>query len=621
MLPKFQQNPSTAALRLAGFILTGLMALPSPLWAGQATPAPGAAGPPPVTGDITRTPLPPLSRGGRIDPLRSGPKMSSQEARLSRDRCNRAVHIVKQANDFRDESPLTVSYLKRALNLCPGQPEANFRMGVISYHKKQIDVAIKSFERSVKSDPNFVDGYFNLGIIYRRRTKPKAAKKYFETAVKRDPRDALSHYNLGVLQYMALDRLRAQASFMKAIAADSNLAEPHFFLGAMYQEQGERQKAKKELRKTIQLNSGLALPRVFLSAILETEGESRKAQRELDQAISINPASVNVGYGLEEFYFNEGKSNAILTHVRKMKTMPANKRGARALTVAKMPPPKRLQAKKFLPGQKMPAPKRGGSFGPGREAREIPIGRKAPARRQMAARRNFPGARAMPPEPKPVPSLDPKAPGSYRIRPGDTMGIVARRFGTTSAILMGLNTNRIEHPSVLEIGDVIRVPKKSKLRKKRRRRRRGRRRISKRRGRRRSSLKRKSRRRARRRRRRVKYRPYRVRRGDTLSKIARRLKTSPKTLMRINRGTIEHPSFLEVGTKIRIPTRRAKKRVRKKRRKGRSRQRRATRNSRKRRTAKRNLRNRQTTRRKPAPRKRTSKKKPGSRQDTLSTRK
>jgi len=614
MLQIIQPSPRTAVTQLVGLLFVGLMALPSPLWAGRATPTPGAVGPPPITSDITQTSFPP-SKGGKIDPLRKGPKMSALEAKLSRERCERADHIVKQANDFRDESPLAVSYFKRALNLCPGHPEGNFRMGVISFHQKKTDAAIKSFKRSIKSNPNFVDGYFNLGIIYRKKNKPKIAKKYFTAGVKRDPQDALSYYNLGVLQYTALDRLRAQTSFIKAIAADPNLAEPHFFLGAMYQEQGERQKAKRELRKAIQLNSGLALPRVFLSAILETEGESQQAQRELDQAISIKPASVNVGYGLKEFYFNEGKSNAILTHIRKRKKIFSKSRLGRAIMAAKIRPSTMLPTKKSLPAQRKMAREERDIFGRAREAQEISTDHKALANRKMATKRNNSGARGIPSKPKPAHSRKPTALGTYQIRSGDTMAIVARRFRTTSAILMGLNTTRIEHPSVLNVGDVIRVPQKSKPRKLRRKRQKGRRRISKRRGRkrrggRRLSSKRTSRRRTKRRRRQRKYQRYRIRRGDTFSKIARRFKTSAKTLMRLNRKTIEHPSFLEVGMRIRIPARRAKKRVRKRRQKRMLRRKRAVKKSRTRRTSKRNPRVRKKFGKKIVPQKRTSKKMP-----------
>ncbi len=78
---------------------------------------------------------------------------------------------------------------------------------------------------------------------------------------------------------------------------------------------------------------------------------------------------------------------------------------------------------------------------------EIPAGRVPPGR-------VIPGREAREEQ------INLSQPGTYRVRPGDTMAKIARRFGTTSAILMGLNTTRIEHPTVLDTGSVIRVPEK-----------------------------------------------------------------------------------------------------------------------------------------------------------------
>ena len=517
-----------------------MLSLPSAIWAGQAAPAPGDA-PPPITGDITQTTLPPLRREN-IDPLRRGTKMSAEEARLSRLRCLRADYIVKQANEFNDESRLTVQYFKQALDLCSGHPEANFRMGVIAYHQEQTNSAIDSFQRSIKSDPDFVDGYYNLGIINRLQKKPAKAREFFKKAIRIDPGDALSLYNLGVLQYSTLERLKAQESFKRSIKSDPDLAEPHFFLGAMYQEHGERQKAKQALQMTLRLNSKLALPRVFLSAILETEGESQAAQRELDQAITISPASVNVGYGLEEFYFKEGKSNNILTHVRERKTKRTEAQVADAEPAAEIESTdieKNSKSVTELPGRRMPKTSSSSRM-EGGEAKEefIPSENSREARETKKIEKTEVRLRA-------------GTPGVYRVRSRDTVAKIARRYGTTVAVLMGLNTTRIEHPSILDSGTNIRVPvNKSKSKKRRRVKKSKRRRTKK------TARKKRSRRRS-------TKNTYRIKRGDTLAKVARRYKTNVKTLMGLNRSVIEHPSMLDVGMRIKVPGSR-KSKVRKK---------------------------------------------------------
>ncbi len=111
------------------------------------------------------------------------------------------------------------------------------------------------------------------------------------------------------------------------------------------------------------------------------------------------------------------------------------------------------------------------------------------------------------------------------MRRGDTLGKIAKRHRTTVKALMRLNRDRIEHPSLLEVGDYIRLPKARK--------RKGRRGDGPRRS----------------------ARLHRVRRGETLKEIAKRYGTSIKTLMRLNRDRIEHPLILEAGVRIRLPKR------------------------------------------------------------------
>ncbi|MEE9276772.1 MAG: tetratricopeptide repeat protein, partial [bacterium] len=108
--------------------------------------------------------------------------------------------------------------------------------------------------------------------------------------------------------------------------AEPDFAEALFFVGALLQEQGRHREATASLRRVLRIKPNLALPRVYLSALLEKAGERADAQAELDRATKQNPASVNVTYGFEEFYFREGGANEILAFVRPKKAPPPRAR-------------------------------------------------------------------------------------------------------------------------------------------------------------------------------------------------------------------------------------------------------------------------------------------------------
>ena len=47
---------------------------------------------------------------------------------------------------------------------------------------------------------------------------------------------------------------------------------------------------------------------------------------------------------------------------------------------------------------------------------------------------------------------------TYEVVPGDSLSVIAMRFGTTVATLMALNKDRITNPDIIKVGWKIRVP-------------------------------------------------------------------------------------------------------------------------------------------------------------------
>ena len=113
-----------------------------------------------------------------------------------------------------------------------------------------------------------------------------------------------------------------------------------------------------------------------------------------------------------------------------------------------------------------------------------------------------------PDPPKPDPTPQPTV--AYRVRPGDTLSKIAGRYGTTAAVLAQLNG--IANPNLIYAGQVIRIPVGSTHP--------------------------------------VEPTYYVVRRGDTLSGIAKRFGTTFQRLMQIN--GIRNPNLIYAGQRLRI---------------------------------------------------------------------
>lgn len=116
------------------------------------------------------------------------------------------------------------------------------------------------------------------------------------------------------------------------------------------------------------------------------------------------------------------------------------------------------------------------------------------------------GGTAVPPAPSPAPQYV-----TYVIQPGDTLGGIAQRFGTTVSTLAELNG--IKNPDKIYAGKTIRVPENGGAG---------------------SSA--------------PQY--YTIRPGDTLGEIARKYNTTVNALVRLN--GISDPDKIYAGTRIRI---------------------------------------------------------------------
>jgi LysM repeat protein len=62
----------------------------------------------------------------------------------------------------------------------------------------------------------------------------------------------------------------------------------------------------------------------------------------------------------------------------------------------------------------------------------------------------------VPAKPSVAPPSPSAAPTTYRVRSGDTLGAIAREFGTTAKVLMQLNG--IDNPRLLHVGQVLQLP-------------------------------------------------------------------------------------------------------------------------------------------------------------------
>ncbi len=112
----------------------------------------------------------------------------------------------------------------------------------------------------------------------------------------------------------------------------------------------------------------------------------------------------------------------------------------------------------------------------------------------------------------------------YRVKPGDTLSEIAQKFGVSIKEIV--RANNLKRPYRLKVGQKLRIPKKVSKRKKEK----------------------------------IKaYRIYRVKKGDSLIKIAKKFGVSTKEIIKAN--NLRKPYRLKAGQKIKIPIKYSKRKT------------------------------------------------------------
>ena len=115
----------------------------------------------------------------------------------------------------------------------PDTPVLHLIMGRIAFDRRELTLAIESYQKAIDLDPLYAEAYNDLGVIFQQIGKHKASEEALSRAVAIRPDYASAYNNLGNA-FKALERLDdAIDSYQKAIDADPNYVEAHTNLGLL----------------------------------------------------------------------------------------------------------------------------------------------------------------------------------------------------------------------------------------------------------------------------------------------------------------------------------------------------------------------------------------------------
>jgi tetratricopeptide (TPR) repeat protein len=177
-----------------------------------------------------------------------GPGLGGAEPQLHRDHLGASTYIEKGWSLISlGDPPGAIKALTRALELSPGDPQAESLLGWAQMLDEQYDDALATFSRVLMKEPGNALARVNVGYICLKKKIFGEAIEHLSRAIRLDnDRKATlyAHYYLGLVYLERAMMADAETFLARAIALGPNLIEAYYDLGRAQWLAGRREEAR-----------------------------------------------------------------------------------------------------------------------------------------------------------------------------------------------------------------------------------------------------------------------------------------------------------------------------------------------------------------------------------------
>ena len=177
--------------------------------------------------------------------------------------------------------------------------EENLFLGIIYHAAKQIDDAIKYYDKAIKLNPLFAEAFYNRGLAKSDLSDEEEAIKDYDKAIELNPQYAKAYNNRGVAKSNLGDKEEAIKDYDKAIELNPKYAKAYNNRGLAKSNLGDKEEAIKDYDKAIELNPKYAEAYNNRGDANHSLERFEQAIRDYDEALRLNPgllaAAINRG--------------------------------------------------------------------------------------------------------------------------------------------------------------------------------------------------------------------------------------------------------------------------------------------------------------------------------------
>ena len=233
---------------------------------------------------------------------------NAQRALSQKAECTACYRMLAQIAEHQGDGEKALSYLVRAKQLSPQDPEVLFEFGRVCLERNLLDDALPALSKAVKLRPDNDAYVYALGSANVGKQHLADALQLFQQLLKKHPQDASLMYAIGAVYYLESKFTEAESLLKQSLATQPNQTGAAYYLALTYDAMGDDERAVPIFRDLLKRNPQHAPSYVKLGGILVRQHQYEEAQRDLEQAVSLDPNSVEAHYQLGVVLRRVGKS-------------------------------------------------------------------------------------------------------------------------------------------------------------------------------------------------------------------------------------------------------------------------------------------------------------------------